>query len=241
MVGGLQANAHHPSDVRMIDQNVTINDNLIHDVAIDYRDMVAILVTYASGAVVSHNEVYNMPYTGIAMGYGWGVNDVGGSPDYVSRGLYNYQPVYAIPTTAKNNQIVANYIHDVMQQMNDGGCLYHLSASPGTVYSQNYCANNHNYFGIYNDEGSRYLSESNNVFENTGRWSTDNATATNHTGDLSLIGNWTTNPTGIANGTRGNVVTGTMIVTNGAFPPGARQVIAAAGLEPAYQSLKLGP
>ena len=94
VVGGVQADAHHPSDSRMTNQNITLSNNLIHDVALEYRDMSAILVTYVNGATVSHNEVYNLPYSGLTIGYGWGANDIGGSQDYVNRGLYNYQPTY---------------------------------------------------------------------------------------------------------------------------------------------------
>ena len=72
LVGGIRANAHHPSDQRMIDQNITISDNLIHDIGIDYRDSDAILLTYAASCLVSHNEVYNLPYSAISNGYGWG-------------------------------------------------------------------------------------------------------------------------------------------------------------------------
>ena len=129
--GGIRANAHHPSDPRMIDQNITISNNLIHDIGIDYRDSDAILVTYAATCLVSHNEVYNLPYSAISNGYGWGQNDDGGSKDYQARGLYQYQPLYTTPTTSKNNQFVANYIHDNQQQMNDGGAFYELSARPG--------------------------------------------------------------------------------------------------------------
>ncbi|GAA2947860.1 hypothetical protein GCM10011428_78880 [Streptomyces violaceus] len=78
---------------------------------------------------MSHNEVYNLPYSGITIGYGWGANDIGGSQDYVNRGLYSYQPVYTTATTAANNHVTDNYIHDLMQQMTDGGCMYTLSAS----------------------------------------------------------------------------------------------------------------
>ncbi|MDQ0764879.1 hypothetical protein [Streptomyces canus] len=30
-----------------------------------------------NGASVSHNEVYNLPYSGITIGYGWGTKDIG--------------------------------------------------------------------------------------------------------------------------------------------------------------------
>ena len=241
IVGGYRADAHHPSDTRMTNQNITIKDNLIHDVAIDYRDNDAILATYTKNAQISHNEVYNLPYSGISIGYGWGVNDPGGSQDYLNRGLYNYQPIYSTPTTATGNSVVANYVHNVMQQMNDGSCLYTLSANPSSVINQNYCSVGGT-TGMYFDEGSRYLSATNNVFnDGSGRYAHQNATSTNNTGNFTLTDNWATTDGNVTNGNRGSVVTGTVFVTNGVWPSGAQSVMNAAGLEPTYQSLKFGP
>ena len=71
-------------------------DNLIHDIGIDYRDFSGVMSTYTANVVVSHNELYNLPYSGINTGLGWGANDAGGNNDYKSRAtgnLYQYQPL----------------------------------------------------------------------------------------------------------------------------------------------------
>ncbi|SFO09392.1 Right handed beta helix region [Streptomyces sp. cf124] len=243
LVGGLQEDAHHPSDSRMTNQNITLSNNLIHDVALEYRDMSAILVTYVNGATVAHNEVYNLPYSGITIGYGWGVNDIGGSQDYVNRGLYDYQPTYTTATTAANNHVTDNYIHDLMQQMTDGGCMYTLSASPGSTFERNYCHSNNGWFGFYHDEGSRNFTDTNNVFRNTGRWAQQNSTSTNNTGALTLTDNWTSNSSTIITNTdgRGNVVSGTVVVSNGNWPSGAKTVMNNAGIQPLYRPLTTDP
>ncbi|MDQ1021464.1 right-handed parallel beta-helix repeat-containing protein [Streptomyces afghaniensis] len=234
--GGIQADAHHPGDTRMTNRNLTLSNNLIHDVSLDYRDMSAILATYVNGATIAHNEVYNLPYSGINLGYGWGANDAGGSRDYLDRGLYNYQPVYQTATTAANNHVTDNYIHDVMQQMTDGACMYTLSASPGSTLERNYCRNSNRWIGIYHDEGSRNFTDTNNVFRDTGRWANANAGPTNNTGALTLRDNWTANSdTNITDGIRGNVVTGTVVVTDGDYPAGARTVMRNAGIQPRYR------
>ncbi|MEV6843599.1 RICIN domain-containing protein [Actinoplanes sp. NPDC051411] len=231
VVGGVQADAHHPSDTRMTNQNITVSGNVIHDVGLDYRGVTSVLATYVTNAVVDHNEMYNLPYSGIAIGYGWGANDAGGSNDYANRGLYNYQPRYSTSTTETGNRITGNYVHDVMQQMNDGGCVYTLSANPGAVISGNYCLHTHGYFGLYFDEGSRYYSATGNVFSDVGVWSTANANGNNNTGNLTVTGNWTTNGTTyIANGDRGNNVSGNTTVSGGGWPSGAQQVMASAGV-----------
>ncbi|MEV1067103.1 right-handed parallel beta-helix repeat-containing protein [Streptomyces sp. NPDC050263] len=231
VVGGIQADAHHPRDPRMTNRNITVSDNVMHDLALDYRDMTAVLVTYATDATVSHNEIYDMPYTGIAIGYGWGTNDSGGSQDYVNRGLYDFQPRYTTPTTLKNLRITGNYLHDVMQTMDDGACIYTLSAAPGTRIDRNYCADNNGHYGIYHDEGSRDYTDVNNVFRDTGDWDHENSNATNNTGALTVTDNWTTNGSiSLSNGQRGNVVTGTVVVSDGNWPSGAKRVMEEAGV-----------
>ncbi|GAA3295885.1 ricin-type beta-trefoil lectin domain protein [Dactylosporangium vinaceum] len=231
VVGGVQADAHHPSDARMTNSAITVSNNVIHDVAVEYRSHAGVLMTYTAGSTIAHNEVYNLPYTGIALGYGWGSNDPGGSQDYIDRGLYNYQPRYTTATVAANNHVTANFVHDVVQQMTDGGAFYHLSASPGTTVEQNYFRNTNGWLGMYFDEGSRYVSASNNVLENVGTWAYSQAWANNNTGNLTLTNNWTTSSTtNIATGSRGNTNSGTVVVSGGNWPSGARAVMAAAGV-----------
>ncbi|WP_367129387.1 ricin-type beta-trefoil lectin domain protein [Saccharothrix sp. HUAS TT1] len=230
VVGGVRADAHHPSDQRMVNRNITVSYNRIHDLGVEYRGNVSVLNTYVSTATVSHNEIYNMPYSGMSIGYGWGANDAGGSNHYANRGLYNYQPRYTTPTTASDNRLVNNYVHDVMQQMNDGGCVYTLAANPNAVISGNHCLRTNGHFGLYFDEGSRYYTATNNVFSNTGTWATANYWGGENMGNWRVTDNWSTNgSTNVTNGDRGNVVSGNVIVTNGNWPAGAQAVMAAAG------------
>ena len=231
IAGGVQADAHHPGDGRMLNRDITFSNNLVHDVAIDYRSHVGLLMTYTADSTMSHNEVYNMPYTGISIGYGWGANDAGGSQDYIDRGLYNYQPRYTTATVARNYTVAANYVHDVMRQMTDGAAFYSLSALPGTTVNQNYFRNTNGWLGLYFDEGSRYLSAANNVFENIGQWAYGQLWPNNNTGNLTLTNNWTTSTnTNITSGSRGNTNSGTVVVSGGNWPSGARSVMASAGI-----------
>jgi hypothetical protein len=224
----------------MVNQNMTISNNLVHDIGVDYRDAAAILFTYTKKVVVSHNEIYNIPYSGIASGYGWGSTDAGGSDDYQNRGLYKYQTRYTTATVNQDNQVVANYLHDGMQQMNDGGCHYNLGANPGMVVTQNYCKGPwpSSCFGDYEDEGSRYVTITKNVFSGWGSWGTANANATNKTGDLTVTNNWISG----GNSFRGsnNTITGNVTIS-GTLPADAQAVVNAAGLEAAYADLKTTP
>ncbi|WP_326822170.1 RICIN domain-containing protein [Streptosporangium sp. NBC_01756] len=230
VVGGVRADAHHPADQRMVNRNITISNNRVHDLGVEYRGVVSVVATYVATAVISHNEVYNMPYTGMSIGYGWGANEPGGSNQYANRGLYNYQPRYTTPTTASNNQLIGNYVHDVMQQMTDGGCIYTLSWNPNAVISDNYCLRTNGWFGIYFDEGSKYYTVRNNVLSAIGTWATANYWGGENMGNFTVTGNWASNSsTNVTNGDRGNVVNNNVTVTNGNWPSGAQAVMASAG------------
>lgn len=235
VAGGVQADAHHPSDSRMINRDITFSNNVVHDMGLDYRGISSFLPTYVTNATITHNEIYNMPYSGLTVGYGWGANDAGGSNDYANRGLYNHQPRYSTATTASNYQITGNYIHDVMRQMTDGGCIYTLSANPNGMIRDNYCLRLGGWFGLYFDEGSRYFTATNNVVStNIGfNWATANYCCNSNTGTITLTNNWYDGGgTNLTDPGHSNTVSGNTQVSNGAWPSGARSVIAAAGIQP---------
>jgi hypothetical protein len=230
VVGGVRADAHHPGDQRMVNRDITISNNRIHDLGIEYRGNVSVLTTYVTNATVSHNEVYNLPYSGMSIGYGWGANEPGGSNQYANRGLYNYQPRYTTATTAANNRLIGNYIHDVMQQMTDGGCIYTLSWNPGALINGNHCLRTNGWFGLYFDEGSKYYTATNNVFSAVGTWATANYWGGENMGNFTVTNNWASNSnSNVTNGDRGNVVNNNVTVTNGSWPAGAQAVMASAG------------
>jgi hypothetical protein len=232
LVGGVRADAHHPSDQRMVNRDITISNNRIHDIGVDHRGTVSVLTTYVTNATVSHNEVFNLPYTGMSIGYGWGANEPGGSTVYANRGLYNFQPRYTTPTTAANNRLIGNFVHDVMQQMTDGGCIYTLSWNPNAVIQGNYCRMTNGWFGLYFDEGSKFYTATNNVFSATGTWATANYFGGENMGNFTVSNNWASNgSTNVVNGDRGNVVNGNVPVTNNNWPTGAQAVIASAGVQ----------
>ncbi|KAF5603933.1 pectin lyase [Fusarium subglutinans] len=136
-VGGIMADAHHPSDPRMLNQKILVTENILKDTAQTITSAAGILVTYTTGTEVSSNDLSTLPYSGIAWGYGWGTNDKGGVPEYQTRGLYNYQPVYDTPTVMKQGLIAQNLIHDFGRMHTDLAGIYTLSASPDTYITGN--------------------------------------------------------------------------------------------------------
>ena len=58
-------------------KNNTIQDNYIAQTGVEYMDAPAINVLFTDGTNISHNEITNVPYDGISLGWGWGVPDPG--------------------------------------------------------------------------------------------------------------------------------------------------------------------
>jgi hypothetical protein len=232
VAGGVRPDAHHPSNSAMVNKDITISGNTVSGVAKDYKEMAGILSTYVTHAVITHNDVANLTYDGIDVGWGWGANDPGGSQDYRNRGLYNYQPVYTTATTLRDTVVSYNRVHATKRLMHDGGSIYNLSANPGGSIDHNYVYDNNRTVGLYLDEGSRYVSVSNNVIQDSGVWAFTNASGTNNTNDNTFSGNWYNGgATQVATGSpHNNMLTGNVVVSGTNWPSGAQQVIASAGV-----------
>lgn len=236
-VGGLRADAHHPSDPRMTNQDIRIANNTISHVAVEYQDNSGILSTYVTRAQIVHNEVANLPYA-IDTGYGWGINDAGGSQEYVRRGYYKHNPLYQTPTTLKDNLIAGNLVRDIKPDFADSGNIYNLSASPGTVIENNYMYNVSG-VGIYLDEGSRYILSRHNVLSGSNPWVFTNAySAGNGTNDNTLQENWyNSGGAQMPNAQeRNNRLIDNVRVSGNNWPSAAWEVICAAGVAPEYRT-----
>jgi chitodextrinase len=234
-VGGTDVIDHHPTDVRSITKDNTVDNNVVTNVADQYNGSVGILAGYTDHTVITHNKVYNLPYSGISVGWGWGLTDKGGDTNYPGN---SGVPVYDTPTTSQNNVISDNEISDIMKLQADGGAIYTLSANPGGVVSGNYIKSIPTlaYGAIYQDEGSRYWHLTDNAFCNVSyQW-----LLMNHGMDNTVDFNFTSQP---KFSTQFNSTGDT--ITNNTTVDGCNQLPASivdnAGLQPAYQHLDPNP
>ena len=216
-VGGVERSDHHPGDARTTVRNNHVLNNLIEDCAVEYMGGLGVFVGYTDATVVAHNEIRNMPYSGISVGWGWGEEDAGGGHNY-------YQPyLYDTPSTARNNRIEYNYIHHVMRTLIDGGGIYMLGNMPGTIIQGNYIdTSTHGVGGIYLDEGSGFIEITGNVVCNVPKPMNYNNKNQNRIATCKEHDNWFGNE--FAKGAEN-------------LPEGAQKVIDKAGLQPQYRDL----
>ena len=216
-VGDVLKADHHPDDPRAVVKNNRVLNNVIHDACLEYQGGVGVFVGYTDGTVIAHNEIFNLPYSGVSAGWGWGEEDAGGGA------AHYFQPFrYDTPTPAGNNRIEWNHIHHVMQRLHDGGGIYTLSNQPGTVIRGNHLHDNPGGpGGIYLDEGSGFIEVTGNLVYRVPQAMNFNNRVQNRIATCPVHDNHFDAPPDPAAG----------------IPQAVKQVIAAAGLEPAYRDL----
>ncbi len=135
----------------------------------------------------------DLPYTGIGIGYGWGANDPGGNPEYVNRGLYDFQPVFDTPTTLSDVRIVGNHVRNVVQTLFDASCHLHCSAMPRSAHRRELLREQRPARALLRRGLPLPEPPTGNVFVRTaGQWAHANNQNGNRTGDLTLIDNYAT-------------------------------------------------
>jgi hypothetical protein len=122
----------NPVDIRDNCTNDTIANNFISKCGASYPGAVAVFCGYSNGIVIEHNEITDLDYTGINLGWGWADGD----------------------NAMHDNLIKANLVYNVMKALFDGGGIYTLSKQLGTNIVDNYVFNVIQGNGIYNDQGS---------------------------------------------------------------------------------------
>jgi len=127
-----------------------VDNNHIFDGGRVYPGCVGIWVAQSSGNQISHNDIHDLYYTGISVGWNWGLE----------------------PNRTSNNVIEFNHVHDLGHGvLSDAGLIYCLGVSPGSVIRNNVFHDMWPYaapalgWGIYLDaQCGNYLVESNLVY-----------------------------------------------------------------------------
>jgi hypothetical protein len=140
---------YNPGDLREVCTGLEIRNNLFNDVTNEDWGCVAIAAGYVSGIQILNNEISELSYTGISLGWGWNRNLV----------------------CMKNNLVQRNNIYHYAKHVYDVAGIYTLGAQPGTLISENwvhdiyhpgYVHDPKHWFYLYTDEGSSYIRIMNN-------------------------------------------------------------------------------
>lgn len=125
-----------------------ITNNYITRAGIENWSAPAIQAYYVNTLNISHNEIYDVNYSGVCVGWGWANNP--GSK------------------VCRNNSINYNRIHRFGLRMYDAGGIYTLGQQPNSVERGNYISDQYNHLAaLYSDNGTKHYTITDNVVENT--------------------------------------------------------------------------
>ncbi len=143
---------YDPADGREVCAGLTIANNLISDVTNEDWGCVGICAGYVRDINIEHNEISEVSYTGISLGWGW------------TRTV----------NCMRNNRVHGNLIHHYAKHMYDVAGIYTLGSQPHsfitdncvhTIYTPGYAHDPHHWFYLYTDEGSSFITVKNNWTE----------------------------------------------------------------------------
>ena len=172
-LGGVSAIDSHPQLAAQFTRGNVIEQNSIEGVGREFVDAAGIYVGFTSDTLIRNNTIADVPWTGIAMGWGWGLLDPGMFPGLpgAERGQWG---VYTTPTQNSGNRILNNRIENFLGQVWDGGAIY-TTGQQGTsmedalLIEGNVAHNKRSAAGgniFYTDGGSRYIVLRNNASYN---------------------------------------------------------------------------
>lgn len=124
----------------------TVTDCLMEKLGLRYFSASGVLITHGYSNEISHNEIHDLYYSGICVGWRWGYGS----------------------TVCHDNLILKNHIYDLGKGiLSDMGGVYTLGAQPGTRVEGNLIhdivSRDYGGWGLYTDEGSAYITMKNNI------------------------------------------------------------------------------
>lgn len=158
LVGSFSPAAHEthlpydPSDRRVICTHQDINNCYFTEVGTEDWGCLAIAAGYVGDINIAHNEISEVPYSGISLGWGW------------------TQTVNSM----RNNRVHANSIHHYARHMYDVAGIYTLGSQPKSyitencvhsIYRPGYVHDPEHWFYLYTDEGSSFITVRDNWTE----------------------------------------------------------------------------
>ncbi|UYI72519.1 MAG: right-handed parallel beta-helix repeat-containing protein [Bacteroides xylanisolvens] len=158
LVGSFSPAAHEthlpydPADRREVCTQQQINNCYFTEIGNEDWGCLAIAAGYVGDINIEHNEISEVPYSGISLGWGW------------------TQTVNCM----RNNRVHANLIHHYAKHMYDVAGVYTLGSQPKSyvtencvhsIYKPGYVHDPNHWFYLYTDEGSSFITVRDNWTE----------------------------------------------------------------------------
>ena len=158
LVGSFSPAAHEthlpydPADRREVCTQQHINNCYFTEIGNEDWGCLAIAAGYVGDVNIEHNEISEVPYSGISLGWGW------------------TQTVNCM----RNNRVNANLIHHYAKHMYDVAGIYTLGSQPKSyvtencvhsIYKPGYVHDPNHWFYLYTDEGSSFITVRDNWTE----------------------------------------------------------------------------
>ena len=158
LVGSFSPAAHethlpyNPADRREVCTQQQINNCYFTEIGNEDWGCLAIAAGYVGDVNIEHNEISEVPYSGISLGWGW------------------TQTVNCM----RNNRVHANLIHHYAKHMYDVAGVYTLGSQPKSyvtencvhsIYKPGYVHDPNHWFYLYTDEGSSFITVRDNWTE----------------------------------------------------------------------------
>ncbi len=158
LVGSFSPAAHEthlpydPADRREVCTQQHINNCYFTEIGNEDWGCLAIAAGYVGDVNIEHNEISEVPYSGISLGWGW------------------TQTVNCM----RNNRVHANLIHHYAKHMYDVAGIYTLGSQPKSyvtencvhsIYKPGYVHDPNHWFYLYTDEGSSFITVRDNWTE----------------------------------------------------------------------------